>query len=62
MPRRGIGNHYKQKTSFTTNAEAQVLMEVKVLAAQQHMTFTESLHRIFLNELDRHREIKVLES
>lgn len=62
MPRRGIGNHYKQKTSFTTNAEAQVLMEVKVLAAQLHMTFTESLHRIFLNELDRHREIKVLES
>jgi hypothetical protein len=62
MPRRGIGNHYKQKTSFTTNAEAQVLMEVKALAAQQHMTFTEFLHRIFLNELDRHREIKVLES
>jgi hypothetical protein len=38
------------------------LMEVKALAAQQHMTFTEFLHRMFLNELDRHREIKVLES
>ena len=46
---------YKQKTSFTTNAEAQILMEVKALAAQQHMTYTEFLHRMFLNELDKLR-------
>ena len=37
-------------------------MEVKALAAQQRMTFTEFLHRMFLNELERHREIRVLEN
>lgn len=46
MPRRGIGNHYKQKTSFTTNAEAQVLMEVKDLVAHQHVTFRVSSQNI----------------
>ncbi|MGH9925985.1 MAG: hypothetical protein ACRD5B_11480 [Nitrososphaeraceae archaeon] len=55
-------NRYKQKTSFTSNCEYQVLQEVKALAASQHLDFTEFLHRMFLNERDRYREIRVLEN
>jgi hypothetical protein len=55
-------NRYKQKVNSSSCAEYQVLQEVKALAASQHLDFTEFLHRMFLNELDRHREIRVLEN
>jgi hypothetical protein len=33
-------------------------MEVNALAEEQYMEFTECLHRMFLNEMDMHGEIK----
>jgi hypothetical protein len=36
-------NRYKQKTSFTSNCEYEVLKEVKASAASQNLDFTEFL-------------------
>ena len=43
-------NHYKQKVRFSSNAEAQVLREIRAIAAEQHLDFTEMLHKLFMNE------------
>lgn len=55
-------NRYKQKVNLSSAAEYQVLQEIKALARVQHLDLTEYLHQMFMNEINRHREIKLLDS